>query len=110
MKVIYLNKETGKEVHYGESITFKESGKFANGYSYKSETTLPIINETIPDLIKKGVLVQKEVTDVKDKKRNNESQSELTVEKKLDILATVVNRLFDQVTQLQQDFYGEEDD
>ena len=110
MKVIYLNKETGKEVHYGESITFKESGKFANGYSYKSETTLPIINETIPDLIKKGVLVQKEVKDIKDKKGNNESQSELTVEKKLDILATVVNRLFDQVTQLQQDFYGEEDD
>lgn len=110
MKVIYLNKETGKEVHYGENITFKESGKFANGYSYKSEITLPIINETIPDLIKKGVLVQKEVKDVKDKKGNNESQSELTVEKKLDILATVVNRLFDQVTQLQQDFYGEEDD
>ena len=107
MKVIYLNKETGKEVHYGENITFKESGKFANGYSYKSETTLPIINETIPDLIKKGVLVQKEVTDIKDKKRNNESQSELTVEKKLDILATVVNMLFDQVTKLQQDFYGE---
>lgn len=110
MKVIYLNKETGKEVHYGESITFKESGKFANGYSYKSETTLPIINETIPDLIKKGVLVQKEVKDIKDKKRNNESQSELTVEKKLDLIATVVNRLFDQVTQLQQDFYGEEND
>ena len=110
MKVIYLNKETGKEVHYGESITFKESGKFANGYSYKRETTLPIINETIPDLIKKGVLVQKEVKDTEDKKINNKPQSELTVEKKLDILATVVNRLFDQVTQLQQDFYGEEDD
>lgn len=107
MKVIYLNKETGKEVHYGENITFKESGKFANGYSYHSEITLPIINETIPDLIKKGVLVQKEVKDVKDKKGNNESQSELTVEKKLDILATVVNMLFDQVTQLKQNFYGE---
>ena len=110
MKVIYLNKETGKEVHYGENITFKESGKFANGYSYQSEITLPFINETIPDLIKKGVLVQKEVKDVKDKKGNNESQSELTVEKKLDILAAVVNMLFDKVTQLQQDFYGEEDD
>lgn len=110
MKVIYLNKETGKEVHYGENITFKESGKFANGYSYHSEITLPIINETIPDLIKKGVLVQKEVKDIKDKKGNNESQSELTVEKKLDLIATVLNMLFDKVTQLQQDFYGEEDD
>ena len=107
MKVVYINKETGKEVHYGDSITIKESGKFDNGYSYHSETTLPIINDTIPDLIKKGVLVQKEVKDVKDKKRNNESQSELTVEKKLDILATVVNMLFDQVTQLKQKFYGE---
>ena len=109
MKVIYLNKETGKEVHYGESITFKESGKFANGYSYKSETTLPIINETIPDLIKKGVLVQKEVTDVKDKKRNNESQSELTVEEKLDMLATAVSMLLEQMKQLQIDFYREKD-
>ena len=107
MKVIYLNKETGKEVHYGENITFKESGKFANGYSYQSETTIPVINATIPDLIEKGVLVQKEVKDTEDKKINNESQSELTVEKKLDILATVVNMLFDQVTKLQQDFYGE---
>ena len=53
MKVVYLNKETGKEVHYGENITFKESRKFANGYSYQSEITLPIINATIPDLIKK---------------------------------------------------------
>ena len=55
MKVVYINKETGKEVHYGDSITIKESGKFDNGYSYHSETTLPIINDTIPDLIKKGV-------------------------------------------------------
>lgn len=105
MKVIYLNKETGKEVHYGESITFKESGKFANGYSYKSETTLPIINETIPDLIKKGVLVQKEVTDIDDKKINNKPQSELTVEEKLDILATTVSMLLKQVYQLKQNFY-----
>ena len=84
MKVIYLNKETGKEVHYGESITFKESGKFANGYSYQSEITLPVINETIPDLIKKGVLVQKEV---KDKTRTNKPQTEPTIEEKLDNLS-----------------------
>ena len=36
MKVVYINKETGKEVHYGDSITIKESGKFDNGYSYFS--------------------------------------------------------------------------
>ena len=110
MKVVYLNKETGKEVHYGENITFKESGKFANGYSYQSETTIPVINETIPDLIKKGVLVQKEVKDRNDKKRSNKPQSELTVEEKLDILATAVSMLLEHVQQLQVDFYGEEDD
>lgn len=110
MKVIYLNKETGKEVHYGENITFKESGKFANGYSYQSETTLPIINETIPDLIKKGVLVQKEVKDRNDKKRSNKSQPEPTIEERLDVLATAVSMLLEQMQQLQVDFYGEEDD
>ena len=110
MKVIYLNKETGKEVHYGENITFKESGKFANGYSYQSETTIPVINETIPDLIKKGVLVQKEVKDRNDKKRSSKPKSEPTVEEKLDILATAVSRLLEQMQQLQADFYGEEDD
>ena len=99
MKVVYINKETGKEVHYGDSITIKESGKFDNGYSYHSETTLPIINDTIPDLIKKGVLVQKEV---KDNKEASESKSEFTIEKKLDILATAMNTLLDQMTQLQK--------
>ena len=99
MKVVYINKETGKEVHYGDSITIKESGKFDNGYSYHSETTLPIINDTIPDLIKKGVLVQKEV---KDDKETSESKSEFTIEKKLDILALAMNTLLDQMTQLQK--------
>ena len=109
MKVIYLNKETGKEVHYGENITFKESGKLANGYSYQSMITIPIINETIPDLINKGVLVQKEVKDRNDKKKNIESQPEPTIEEKLDVLATAVSMLLDHMKQLQTDFYGEKD-
>lgn len=96
MKVIYLNKETGKEVHYGENITFKESGKFANGYSYQSETTLPIINETIPDLIKRGVLVQKEV------KGNSEIQNELTIDKKLDILGKAVKTILEKLQKLEE--------
>ena len=96
MKVIYLNKETGKEVHYGENITFKESGKFANGYSYQSETTLPIINETIPDLIKRGVLVQKEV------KENSEIQNELTIDKKLDILGKAVKTILEKIQKLEE--------
>ena len=96
MKVIYLNKETGKEVHYGENITFKESGKFANGYSYQSETTLPIINETIPDLIKRGVLVQKEV------KENSEIQNELTIDNKLDILGKAVKTILEKLQKLEE--------
>ena len=99
MKVVYINKETGKEVHYGDSITIKESGKFDNGYSYHSETTLPIINDTIPDLIKKGVLVQKEV---KDDEETSKSKSEFTIEKKLDILASAMSTLLNQMTQLQK--------
>lgn len=96
MKVIYLNKETGKEVHYGENITFKESGKFANGYSYQSETTLPIINETIPDLIKRGVLVQKEVEE------NSEIQNELTIDKKIDILGKAVKTILEKIQKLEE--------
>ena len=96
MKVIYLNKETGKEVHYGENITFKESGKFANGYSYQSETTLPIINETIPDLIKRGVLVQKEVEE------NSEIQNEFTIDKKLDILGKAVKTILEKIQKLEE--------
>ena len=96
MKVIYLNKETGKEVHYGENITFKESGKFANGYSYQSETTLPIINETIPDLIKRGVLVQKEVEE------NSETQNELTIDKKIDILGKAIKTILEKLQKLEE--------
>ena len=101
MKVIYLNKETGKEVHYGESITFKESGKLANGYSYQSETTLPVINETIPDLIKKGVLVQKEVKD------NGKVHNEPTIEEKLNIIASAVNILLKKVQKLEEYLYDD---
>ena len=96
MKVVYLNKETGKEVHYGENITFKESGKFTNGYSYQSETTLPIINETIPDLIKRGVLVQKEVEE------NSEIQNELTIDNKLDILGKAVKTILEKIQKLEE--------
>ena len=101
MKVIYLNRETGKEVHYGEHITFKESGKFANGYSYQSETTLPVINETIPDLIKKGVLVQKEVKD------NNSVHNESTLEDELNLLAVALNTLRKKVQKLEEYLYDE---
>ena len=103
MKVVYINKETGKEVHYGDSITIKESGKFDNGYSYHSETTLPIINDTIPDLIKKGVLVQKEV---KDNKEASESKSEFTIEKKIGILTEEVKMLIEKVDKLEEYLYN----
>ena len=91
-KVIYLNAKTGKEVQYGEQISFKESGKFENGYSFYSETSLPVINATIPDLIKKGILVQKEV-EIEEEKQQNKEQHEMTVDEKLDILVDAVHNL-----------------
>ena len=91
-KVIYLNAKTGKEVQYGEQISFKESGKFENGYSFYSETSLPVINATIPDLIEKGILVQKEV-EIKEEEQQNKEQHEMTVDEKLDILVGAVHNL-----------------
>ena len=91
-KVIYLNAKTGKEVQYGEQISFKESGKFKNGYSFYSETSLPVINATIPDLIKNGILIQKEV-EIKEEEQQNEEQHEMTVDEKLDILVGAVHNL-----------------
>lgn len=100
MKVIYLNKETGKEVHYGENITFKKTGTLGSGYSYESVTTVPIINNTIPYLIEKGVLVQKEV------KENNEAQNKLTVEEKIGILTEEVKMLIEKVDKLEEYLYN----
>lgn len=100
MKVIYLNKETGKEVHYGENITFKKTGTLGSGYSYESVTTIPIINNTIPYLIEKGVLVQKEV------KENSEAQNKLTVEEKIGILTEEVKMLIEKVDKLEEYLYN----
>ena len=101
MKIVYINKETGKEVHYGDSITIKESGKFDNGYSYHSETTLPVINDTIPDLIKKGVLVQKEVED------NSEVHDEVTIEEKLNIIGKALNILLEKIQRIEECVCGD---
>ena len=100
MTVIYLNKETGKEVHYGENITFKKTGTLGSGYSYESVTTVPIINNTIPYLIEKGVLVQKEV------KENSETQNKLTVEEKIGILTEEVKMLIEKVDKLEEYLYN----
>lgn len=100
MKVIYLNKETGKEVHYGENITFKKAGTLGSGYSYESVTTVPIINNTIPYLIEKGVLVQKEV------KENSKAQNKLTVEEKIGILTEEVKMLIEKVDKLEEYLYN----
>ena len=100
MKVIYLNKETGKEVHYGENITFKKTGTLGSGYSYESVTTVPIINNTIPYLIEKGVLIQKEV------KENSEAQNKFTIEEKIGILTEEVKMLIEKVDKLEEYLYN----
>ena len=101
MKVIYINKETGDEVHYGESITFSESGKYANGYSYQNVITLPVINETIPNLIKKGVLVQKEVEE------EDDTQNEPTIDEKLNILGKAVKIILEKIQKLEECVCGD---
>ena len=100
MKVIYLNKETGKEVHYGENITFKKTGTLGSGYSYESVTTVPIINNTIPYLIEKGVLVQKEV------KEKSIAQNKLTIDEKLSILTEDLKVLIKKVESLEKYLYN----
>lgn len=95
MKVIYLDKVTGKEVYYGESITFKETGKLSSGYSYESVTTIPIINSTIPYLIEKGVLVQKEIVEKKYKKKANESAITETFDTIINALAVLRKQIDD---------------
>ena len=100
MKVIYLNKETGKEVHYGENITFKKTGTLGSGYSYESVTTVPIINNTIPYLIEKGVLVQKEV------KEKSIAQNKLTIDEKLNILTEDLKVLIKKVESLEKYLYN----
>ena len=100
MKVIYFNKETGKEVHYGENITFKKTGTLNSGYSYESVTTVPIINSTIPYLIEKGVLVQKEV------KEKSIAQNKLTIDEKLNILTEDLKVLIEKVESLEKYLYN----
>ena len=101
MKVIYLNKETGEEVHYGESITFSRSGEYANGYSYHHVSTIPVINETIPGLIEEGVLVQKEVEEDKEMKNGP------TIDEKLDILGKAVKIILEKIQKLEECVCGD---
>lgn len=85
----YINKQTGKEVKYGQNITYQDKGEFSNGYKYESETTVPLINATIPHLIEKGIIIQKEVKDPEKKKEAEhlKNDNEYSIQEKLDILA-----------------------
>lgn len=104
----YINKLTGKEVKYGQNITYHDEGEFPNGYKYESDTTVPIINATIPQLIEKGIIIQKEVKDPENKKefkKKEESVSskmdkEFSVEEKLDIIARSLVYLHDKLDHL----------
>lgn len=94
MKVIYVNKKTGEEVHYGDSVTFIEEGTYGKGYKWHSDTTLPVCNETIPMLIEKGIVVQKEVKE----------GTSVTLEDRLDTLQRSVDTLFDEIQDLKEFF------
>lgn len=93
MKVIYINKKTGKEVHYGDMISFSESGTYKNGYSWSKEYNLPVCNDTIPMLIEKGYLVQKEV---KEELTVHHLQKELIkLEQRLEVVETALVRVLE---------------
>jgi hypothetical protein len=104
----YINKLTGKEVKYGQNITYHDEGEFPNGYKYESDTTVPIINATIPQLIEKGIIIQKEVKDPENKKGSEKKKEptpskmdkEFSVEEKLDIIARSLVCLHDRLDHL----------
>lgn len=88
MKIVYINKETGEEVKYGENITIVEKGTYSNGYTYEIAATLPIINETIPMLIEQGNIVQKVIEDTKkeDTIKHPKEKCKMNIYNKIDIL------------------------
>ena len=105
-KIIYLNSQTNEEVHYGEEIAFKETGAYKNGGKWESTLTFPVVNETIPMLIKKGVLVRKEV----DKKKVEPAQQkkETTLEERVEILEIAISVVLEMLSS--NDEYLAEDD
>ena len=105
-KIIYLNSQTNKEVHYGEEITFKEFGAYKNGGKWESTLTFPVVNETIPMLIKKGILVRKEV----DKKKVDPAQQEKepTLEGMVEMLEIAISVALETLSSIEE--YLAEDD
>lgn len=99
MKIVYLDQRSGREVHYGEDITYQEEGFYNNRYHWKSETTLRICNETIPMLIEKGILVQKEIEERNEDKVHIPDTS---IEERINILTTAVNSLIKKVRRMEE--------
>lgn len=112
MKVIYLNKETGKEVHYGETLSFKETKDLGNGYKSESAYSIPLVNSTIPFLIEKGILVQKEVENNKEESPECKDLSEYGISEKIDILIAGLACLAEKLDSLEsnlEDYFNMED-
>lgn len=112
MKVIYLNKETGKEVHYGETLSFKETKDLGNGYKSESAYSIPLVNSTIPFLIEKGILVQKEVKNNKEGSPECKDISEYGISDKIDVLIAGIACLVEKLDSLEsnlKDYFNEED-
>ena len=104
-KIIYLNSQTNEEVHYGEEITFKEIGAYKNGGKWESTLTFPVTNDTIPMLIKKGVLVRKEV---EKKLEPAQQKKEPTLEERVEILEIALSVVLEMLSS--NDEYLAEDD
>lgn len=95
----YINSQTNKEVKYGEIITYHEEKKLSGCHLLIKDVTLPIINDTLPDLIKKGIIIQKEVKDEDKSPKPKEKRynDEFSINEKLDILAEAMSSLSDEV-------------
>lgn len=97
----YINSVTGEEVQYGQHITFHKEKDYNNGYKYECTVVWPVINATIPFLIEKGYIVQKEVKDKEKREKGNKpGKLTLTDSQKLDLLAAAMNSMIDNTDKL----------
>lgn len=110
MAVKYFNAKTNEEIVYGQHVNFKFTDTLPNGFKFESSCTLPIVNGTIPFLIEKGLLVQKEVKEKKAEPKNKQCKCDKTIDEKLDIIAHGITCLLQVTTKLLEAIEGDTED
>lgn len=110
MAVKYFNAKTNEEIVYGQHVNFKFTDTLPNGFKFESSCTLPIVNGTIPFLIERGLLVQKEVKGRKAEPKTKECKCNKTIDEKLDIIAHSMTCLLKITTKLLEAIEGGTED